>query len=41
MIDILREEYHIYMTSDGRISIAGINHDNIDYLVDSITDCLQ
>ena len=41
MIDILREEYHIYMTSDGRISIAGINYDNIDYLVDSITECLQ
>jgi aspartate aminotransferase len=29
-VNRLKEEYHIYMTLDGRISIAGINTANVD-----------
>lgn len=36
VIDILRENHSIYMTNDGRISIAGINEKNIDHITDSI-----
>jgi aspartate aminotransferase len=32
----LIEEYGIYMTSDGRINIAGLNWDNLDYVVSSL-----
>jgi len=28
----LRENYSIYMTNDGRISIAGLNTKNIEYI---------
>jgi len=28
----LKNNYHIYLTSDGRISIAGLNTHNIDYI---------
>ncbi len=35
-VDRLIKEYAIYMTSDGRINMAGLNWDNIDYVVDSI-----
>lgn len=31
-VDRLREEYHVYCTSDGRISIAGITSENVEYL---------
>lgn len=28
----LRNEYSIYMTDDGRISIAGLNQGNVEYV---------
>jgi len=28
----LIEEFHIYLTADGRISIAGLNTKNVDYV---------
>ena len=31
-VEKLKENYHIYLTSDGRISIAGLNTHNIDYI---------
>ena len=31
-VNQLREEYAIYMTMDGRISIAGLNTKNLDYV---------
>ena len=31
-VNKLREEDHIYMTMDGRISIAGLNTGNLDYI---------
>jgi len=35
-VNRLRDEYHIYMTKDGRISMAGVNSKNISYLAESI-----
>jgi len=35
-VDELREKYHIYMTRNGRISVAGVNDTNIDYLAQGI-----
>jgi hypothetical protein len=32
---ILGDKYHVYMTRDGRISVAGLNKNNIDYVADS------
>ncbi|KAI8322739.1 PLP-dependent transferase [Martensiomyces pterosporus] len=32
----LRDQYHLYMTDDGRISVAGLNTKNIDYVAQSI-----
>ena len=32
MVNELREKYAIYMTMDGRISIAGLNTKNLDYV---------
>jgi len=34
--DKLREQYHIYMTRDGRINVAGIGLDAIDYLAEAV-----
>jgi len=35
MVDELRTKYAIYMTADGRISIAGLNTGNLDYIAES------
>lgn len=35
MIDELREKYAIYMTADGRVSIAGLSTSNLDYIADA------
>ncbi|UNI21670.1 Aspartate transaminase [Purpureocillium takamizusanense] len=32
----LRDEYHIYMTKNGRISMAGLNTNNIDHVANAI-----
>jgi len=32
----LKEEYHIYMTKNGRISMAGLNTNNVDYFAKSV-----
>jgi len=37
----LVKDYHIYMTGDGRISIAGINPGNVGYLAKSIHAVVQ
>jgi aspartate aminotransferase, mitochondrial len=34
----LREKHHIYLTKDGRISMAGINSDNVEYIAKAIVD---
>mmetsp|Transcript_6900 Transcript_6900/g.10097 ORF Transcript_6900/g.10097 Transcript_6900/m.10097 type:complete len:430 (+) Transcript_6900:25-1314(+) len=35
-VDVLREDHHIYMTNDGRISISGLNTNNIDRVAEAI-----
>ncbi|KAJ2004691.1 Aspartate aminotransferase, cytoplasmic [Coemansia thaxteri] len=37
----LRDQYHLYMTDDGRISVAGLNSHNIDYVAKSIDDVVR
>lgn len=32
----LREEFHIYMTKNGRISMAGLNKKNVDYVARAV-----
>jgi len=32
----LREEAHIYMTKNGRVSMAGLNSNNVDYVAKAI-----
>lgn len=36
----LRNEFHIYCTDDGRFSIAGFNHSNLDYVAQSVAAVL-
>jgi len=36
MCDQLTSEYAIYLTRDGRISLAGLNEKNIDYVAQAI-----
>ncbi|KAI3454074.1 hypothetical protein Pfo_010737 [Paulownia fortunei] len=35
-VDFMRKEYHIYMTSDGRISMAGLSSRTVAHLADAI-----
>lgn len=35
IVDQLRNDYSIYMTSDGRISICGLNTKNLDYIAEA------
>jgi len=37
----LREQCSIYMTNDGRINVAGLNSNNIDYVSNAIATILQ
>lgn len=39
MLPIL-EQYHIYMAQNSRISIAGLNTGNVEYVAQSIAKCL-
>jgi aspartate aminotransferase len=36
MVERLRDEHHIYMTSDSRMNLAGIMPDNVDYVAQAI-----
>lgn len=35
------DKYHVYMTSNGRISIAGITQANVEYVAMSMKDCIE
>ena len=35
------EKYSVYMTANGRISIAGITEKNADYVAQSIKECIE
>ncbi|KAJ2383810.1 Aspartate aminotransferase, mitochondrial, partial [Coemansia sp. RSA 2611] len=35
-VDRLARDFHIYLTRDGRVSMAGISSSNVSYLAESI-----
>jgi aspartate aminotransferase len=37
-VNTLRDKWHVYMTSDGRISMAGVFSDKVKYLAEAIHD---
>jgi len=37
-VKTLKEKWHVYMTNDGRISMAGVSSDKVKYLAESIHD---
>ncbi|KAI8987081.1 aspartate aminotransferase [Pilobolus umbonatus] len=40
-VKVLREKYHIYMTDNGRISMAGVATTNVQYLAKCIDDVIR
>ncbi|KAI8463047.1 MAG: aspartate aminotransferase [Monoraphidium minutum] len=38
---LLRDKWHIYMTLDGRISMAGVNRARVRYLAEAIADAVR
>jgi aspartate aminotransferase len=38
---VLAEKAHIYMTADGRISMAGLNGHNIEYFGESVSKAVK
>lgn len=40
-VQILREKWHIYMTKNGRISMAGLNTHNIDYVAEAFDSVVR
>lgn len=40
-VEVLRDQYHLYMTGDGRISVAGLNTDNIEHVAKSIDEVVK
>lgn len=39
-VEYIRNKYHIYMLSSGRINICGLNMDNVKYVAEAIADAL-
>lgn len=39
--DRMINKHHIYMLKNGRISLAGLNESNIDYVADAIDECVR
>jgi aspartate aminotransferase, mitochondrial len=37
----LKEKHHVYLTKDGRISMAGVTTDNVEYIANAIVDVTQ
>lgn len=40
-VDVLREQHHIYMTKDGRMSVAGLNSSNVAFVARAIKAVLE
>ncbi|CAO3627631.1 unnamed protein product [Mucor hiemalis] len=40
-VKVLKEKYHIYMTDNGRVSMAGVSTTNVEYLAKSIDDVVR
>ena len=37
----MKEKYHIYLTDNGRISMAGLSTKNIDYFARAVDDVVR
>lgn len=37
-VERLTKEFHVYLTKDGRISMAGVTSNNVEYLAKAIHD---
>lgn len=40
-VQVLREKWHVYMTKNGRISMAGLNTHNIDYFANAVDSVVR
>ena len=40
-VENMTNKWHVYMTADGRISLAGLSGDKCDYLADAIIDSVK
>lgn len=40
-VDFMRQKYHIYMTRNGRISMAGLTTSTVRYLAEAINDAVR
>ncbi|KAI9037978.1 aspartate aminotransferase [Aspergillus affinis] len=40
-VKLLREKWHVYMTKNGRISMAGLNTHNIDYFAEAVDSVVR
>ncbi|KAL1930692.1 hypothetical protein VTP01DRAFT_10854 [Rhizomucor pusillus] len=40
-VKVLKEKYHIYMTDNGRVSMAGLSTSNIDYFAKAVDDVVR
>ena len=39
--ELMVSKYHVYMTSNGRISVAGLTENNVKYVAESIKNCVE
>ena len=39
-VEYIRKKHHVYMTSNGRISMAGLNVSNVDFVARAISDAI-
>jgi aspartate aminotransferase len=37
-VERLKTDHHVYLTKDGRISMAGVTSDNVGYIAKAIVD---
>ncbi|OKO95556.1 Aspartate aminotransferase, cytoplasmic [Penicillium subrubescens] len=40
-VKILRDKWHVYMTKNGRISMAGLNTNNLDYFAEAVDSVVR
>ncbi|CDF35434.1 aspartate aminotransferase [Chondrus crispus] len=40
-VTFMREKYHVYMTANGRISMAGLTDDTVQYVADAMKDAVE
>ena len=40
-VQVLKEKYHVYLTDNGRISMAGLSSKNVDYFAEAVDDVVR